>query len=222
MPPLDLVVKRFSRLLVIALHPERNCGHSMWVCKCDCGREFVCNGSPVQAGITKSCPTCASDSRTIHGHAKRSERSRTYRTWVSMRQRCTNPKSNHFDRYGGRGISCCSEWEDFEVFLKDMGSRPAWATLERIKNNEGYHSGNCRWATRKEQSNNTANNRWVHCDGKRMNLLDASKFTGKNWNSLYYALSANGMCVINRHVIVPEWFPGSNERRYKIDQRASF
>jgi hypothetical protein len=81
-----------------------------------------------------------------------------YRSWVAMKTRCLNPKSDAFDHYGGRGIKICRQWiESFEIFLADMGRRPTLThTLDRYPDNDGdYEPGNCRWATKSEQRRNS-------------------------------------------------------------------
>jgi hypothetical protein len=77
-----------------------------------------------------------------------------HKVWSMMLQRCGNPKHNRFHRYGGRGITVCDRWRSFQNFFEDMGARPPGMTLDRRDNDRGYEPGNCRWATRKEQSKN--------------------------------------------------------------------
>ena len=89
-----------------------------------------------------------------HGHRGSTRKSPTYRSWTSMRTRCTNGKDNNFNFYGGKGIEICERWWTFEGFLEDMGERPPGKTLDRINPDENYTPENCRWATPKEQTDN--------------------------------------------------------------------
>jgi hypothetical protein len=94
----------------------------------------------------------------------------SYSSWASMRDRCNNPKSKDFPRYGGRGIAICAEWEYFEAFYADMGDRPEGMSLDRINNDAGYGPENCRWATPTMQTRNRRNALHIEFRGERRPL----------------------------------------------------
>ena len=52
---LDLTGQRFGKLTVLRRSPENVNNHSAWVCKCDCGRETVVQGTLLRNGHTRSC-----------------------------------------------------------------------------------------------------------------------------------------------------------------------
>ena len=94
--------------------------------------------------------------KRVHGHAGTKQKTTEYNIWRSMVARCHCPTNKAYYAYGARGISVDPEWRDFRKFYADMGPRPGLGySLDRIDNDAGYNSGNCRWATQKEQARNS-------------------------------------------------------------------
>lgn len=90
-----------------------------------------------------------------------------YRSWNAMKNRCYQVSNNNYRHYGARGIEVCIEWRDsFAAFYKSMGNKPSPKhTLDRINNDGNYEPGNCRWAMRIQQANNTSRNRYITIQG---------------------------------------------------------
>ena len=86
-----------------------------------------------------------------------------YSIWYKMVRRCTNPKDNVYDRYGGRGITVCEAWLSYDRFFEWAMSAgySEGLTIDRIDNDQGYFPANCRWADRKVQTRNTSRNVYV-------------------------------------------------------------
>lgn len=94
---------------------------------------------------------------------------RLYSVWCGMKDRCNNPNTEHYDRYGGRGIKVCDEWNfSFEKF-RDWAFAEGFdetltgreQSLDRIDVNGNYEPGNCRWVSRLQQARNRADTVYV-------------------------------------------------------------
>lgn len=139
---------RFGRLTVT--HDRDGASRVIGVL-CDCGTAFAASVKVLRRGDVRSCGCLrrevAAERSTTHGGTG----SREYTTWKAMWQRCTNPRASKYRYYGGRGITVCARWRDFEAFLADMGPRPAGKSIDRVDPDGDYEPGNCRWATQREQ-----------------------------------------------------------------------
>ena len=151
----DLTGKVFGQLTVLNRTDNAEDGHSRWVCLCSCGKETIVQSNNLKSK-TQSCGCLiverVSTLNLTHGKTKTKE----FKTWDSMKQRCGNPKSDSYKDYGGRGIKVCERWiNSFENFLADMGQAPAkHFSIDRKDTNGNYEPSNCRWATAKEQRAN--------------------------------------------------------------------
>lgn len=118
-------------------------------------------------------------------------RSKTFRSWESMKQRCLNPRFSSYKWYGGRGIKVCERWasrKGFANFLSDMGEVPIGLTLERINNLGNYEPSNCRWATRKEQCRNRKTSAFITFRGRTQTVAAWAEGLGINDKTIYNRL----------------------------------
>ena len=173
---------RYGRLEIIGKAPNRN-GQVYMLCRCDCGTEKEIAFCSLRRGATQSCGCYRKEKgpgNKRHGLAD----TKTHMTWMSMRQRCSNPNNPAYKNYGGRGIGVDPRWESFEAFLEDMGEAPENLTLERIDNDKGYGPDNCRWATRAEQGRNTRKCRLLTHKGETKTLKEWAIEYGINHQTL--------------------------------------
>lgn len=189
---LQLVGKKFGRLTVIEDVGNDKNGCSLWRCVCECGNETIVVGSQLTYGHTTSCgcrqkEAYKSIDNTTHGESH----TKLYNAWAAMKQRCNNPSSQCWENYGGRGITYCSEWENYNVFRE-------WAinngyndelTLDREDVNGNYDPNNCRWVPVSIQNNNKRTNRILEIDGVSHTVGEWAKISGINYETLLYRLS---------------------------------
>uniref|UniRef100_A0A6M3ISH4 Uncharacterized protein n=1 Tax=viral metagenome TaxID=1070528 RepID=A0A6M3ISH4_9ZZZZ len=114
------------------------------------------------------------------------KRTRLNRIWKQMRQRCLNPNDSAYNRYGGRGIKICPEWDEYLVFR-------GWAIshgyndileIERIDNYGNYCPENCTWIRPGLQARNKRNNHLVTFEGETLSLAEWAERLDLNYNTI--------------------------------------
>lgn len=172
----NLVGQEFGYWKVLEKVETSKHGHRMYLCQCVCGKQKTLRGSMLLQGTSISCRCQTSKLKNITHDMSCT---RTYSTWLSMRERCNNTKKENYARYGAAGIKVCDDWNNsFEAFFADMGERPKGMTIDRIDNSKGYYKENCRWATPKEQTLNRYPTVWLEYNGETLCLSDMAKKHG--------------------------------------------
>ena len=197
-PAKDMTGLQFGYLTVLQREgsirrPDSNSAQATWLCRCACGNEVVRSGVVLRApsrGPLKSCGCRRGEmlveawgSHGMTGHP-------AWVTWSQMRARCLHPGNKDWHNYGGRGIKVCKRWaESFAAFWEDMG--PTWQeglTIDRRRVNGHYTPKNCRWATAKEQANNTRSNIRIKTPKGVMTVAQAAEAFGLKRITLYKRL----------------------------------
>ena len=116
---------------------------------------------------------------------------RLYHIWSTMKQRCHNPNSPQYAKYGGRGIKVCNDWyNSFQIF-KEWAISNGYTddlTIDQINNNESYTPENCRWATRKQQANNRRYCHFIEYNGQVKSLSEWAEYAGITTAAFYARL----------------------------------
>lgn len=197
---IDLTGQVFERLTVISEAPRTGAhGYTRnWNCTC------ACSGQPLtvpQELLLQSANSCGClkreklrAARTTHGLRHTPE----YNSWAKIKGRCFRTTDAAYDGYGGRGIAMCEGIRnDFPVFYRIVGVKPTPAhSIDRKDNNGNYSCGECpqclangwpmnmRWATPKEQANNTRATKWLTDGNETLSQAEWARRLGIQPSSL--------------------------------------
>lgn len=147
--------KKFHYLTVTSAVYTRR-GRRVVRCRCRCGTVRRIRTDALLSGATLSCG-CWHRKRMKQTHTRHGAyKTKLYKVWNQMLQRCGNPNNRRYGDYGGRGIKVCKSWltfAAFQVWAKCSGYR-AGLSIDRRNNGLGYRPSNCQWSTRSQQQMN--------------------------------------------------------------------
>jgi hypothetical protein len=188
----DITGKRYGKLTVIRKHGHNEKGNRItWECLCDCGNTAIVTG--IYLGRrTNSCGcmssrATASERNSTHGMSK----TRIYRVWASMLERCNTPSTDSYRLYGARGIKVCDRWKSFEHFFEDMGDTyKEGLSIERVDVNGDYCPENCTWIEKSKQAiNKRTTNKFMH-DGEYVSLKTMCKIYNAPYQTMLNRINA--------------------------------
>lgn len=179
---IDLTGQKFGRLTVVKRAENTKDNKAQWLCECECGNTKIVRSVSLKSGDTKSCGCIRENQNKTHGKSK----TRLHTIWANMIQRCLNVHNERYKDYGGRGITVCEEWRKFESFYlwANANGYKNGLTIDRINNDKGYSPDNCRWATVKEQNNNTRKCRYITYKGKAQTIKQWAEELNINYDTL--------------------------------------
>lgn len=212
----DITGQKFGRLTAKEIVGKTKHGARIWRCDCDCGgiTNVVINN--LTNGHTKSCGCLQKEVRFTHGLSK----TKIYRIYYDMIQRCSNKDFKEYEHYGGRNIRVCDEWSGENGFVNFYNwsiknNYKEGLTIDRIKVDGNYCPENCRWATMKTQQNNRRNNNYITYNEQVHTLTEWNEILGFKRGVLQSRLSRGW--DIDRAFTEPSGYikPGYNKYSYR-------
>ena len=199
----DLTGKRFGRLTVIGVE-DNGKRQTYYACQCDCGNVKVIRADALVGGCTVSCGCKKKEQDRVNltaNHSHKMSGTRIYTIWQGIKQRCLNPADTRYERYGGRGISICKEWENsFQAFY-DWAISNGYSddlTIDRIDNDGNYEPSNCKWSTNKEQCNNRSSNINIKIGNTTKTLTEWCEIFNVDYKKTLMRYNRNGFEGIDR------------------------
>lgn len=193
----DLSGNRYDMLIVLRFSHRNGTSHRyryFWECQCDCGKIVIRRADSLTGKGVKSCG-CYRDMKLAQNNFKIKNpmkshgmsKTRLYKIYNKMKERCYNTNYPEFHLYGGRGIEMCDEWEEsFEPF-KEWALNNGYAkdlSIDRINFNGNYEPSNCRWADIYEQANNKRDNIVLTYNGMTKTLPEWARYLDLPYSTL--------------------------------------
>ena len=142
-----------------------------WLCRCTCGIERHYQSGKIICGTARCF---CQGGRVKHGGSS----DPLYSVWTHMNERCN---AQHFQRYGGRGISVCPVWKYEFTTFRAWALANGWKRgleIDRINNDGNYAPDNCRFVDKVTNSRNRCTNVKVTHNGQTKLLVEWAEHMG--------------------------------------------
>lgn len=206
----DIAGNRYGRL--VALEKVQGT-RTTWLFKCDCGNTVSLHISKILCGqlscgcLSRECKRKFAEGLTTHGESK----TKLYRKYRGMLDRCYRKDCRNYGRYGGRGIYVCDEWRNDFLAFRDWaystGYDPALdgrteQSLDRINNDGPYSPDNCRWTTALEQQKNRSITTVYEFNGEQITASHFADMFGIRDKAFVYGRLKRGRTLYD---VLYEW-----------------
>ena len=91
----------YNKLTLIQSLGKSKDGHRLWECVCECGNKRIDYATKIVNGRVKCCKECSKKEAISKIKKHGMKYSLEYSSWVAMKDRCLNPKSKDYAKYGG-------------------------------------------------------------------------------------------------------------------------
>ena len=193
----DLVGQRLGCMTVLDRYIQDNSGCRVvtrWLCQCRCGALVYVPRYLLVSNPPQCCDQCRPQSV---------RKERLYHIYHGMLQRCYNPNSKIYQRYGGVGVCVADEWRHNYRAFKSWAYAHGYTdqlTIDRIDACGDYIPSNCRWISLSENSGRANLGRHknhtkltdvfaVSPDGERVDITNMLHFSQK-YGLCYSSVSA--------------------------------
>lgn len=170
----DLTNQTLGRLTAIKPLGVTEGKDVVWEFKCKCGNTYISEGCWVTAQRKKAtnpeAPSCGclnkettKNLRYKHGMSNHP----LFWVWVAMLERCYNPKSTSYHKYGAKGVTVCDEWKNSSKAFMDWALANGWQQglhldkdikCNQLKIDKQYSPETCMFITPEENGRMTS--RW--------------------------------------------------------------
>lgn len=194
----DLTGARFGSLVVLGLEGAR-CLRTRWRCLCDCGRVTTPLQFALKQGTTKTCGDKRVHRKGVPIPANRTHGltgTREHEAWTGMRGNCRDKRL-----YGGQTFRVDPRWDDFAVFLADMGPCAPNHELTRRNPLGDFEPGNCFWASRGDKANAHRANRMVTDEGRVETVAEFAARNGLKYGTAYYQKVLRGGALTRQQLV---------------------